>query len=123
VSKKTVLIVDDDRATRLGLSELLSHEGYECLAAGSLPEAQRILRVASPDLIIADVRLNDYNGLQLVINRPSHVRAIVITGFADRLLEAEAVKSGAAYLLKPVDPARLLDVIAHELHDNNARLR
>ena len=111
----TILIVDDHRVTRLGLAEMLGHAGYDVVTAGTFPEARRILRETSPDLLIADVRLGSFNGLQLVISGPRRIPAIVITGYADAVLEAEARRGGAEYLVKPFDPEQLLSLIRHKL--------
>lgn len=103
----TVLIVDDDCATRIGLCELLEDAGFECTAAASFHDARASLRTSTPDLIITDIRLNAYNGLQLVIARPRTMPAIVITAFADPVLEAEATRSGAWFIRKPLNAAQL----------------
>ena len=108
-----ILIVDDHRVTRLGLAEMLADAGYRVVTAGSFQEARDILRDSPPDLLIADVRLGSFNGLQLVINY--RVPAIVITGHADSVLEAEARRVGAEYLVKPVDPEELMAVIREKL--------
>jgi len=110
-----VLIVDDDKTTREGLAELLEEAGYEAAAVGTFEEATRFLRTTPPDLLIADVRLGPFNGLQLVISSPKPIPAIIITGFADPVLEADARRRGADYVLKPVSPARLLDLVAQKL--------
>ena len=106
-----VLIVDDDAATRTGLAALMQAAGYEPTAVGAFHEALHILRTAPPDLLITDVRLEEYNGLQLVINSPKRVPAIVITGFTDPVLESDARREGAVYIVKPVNPGRLLDLV------------
>jgi CheY-like chemotaxis protein len=111
----TILIVDDHRVTRLGLAEMLADAGYSVVTTGSFQEARRILREEPPDLLIADVRLGSFNGLQLVISGHKRVPAIVITGYADPVLEAEARRSGADYLVKPFDPERLLTIIREKL--------
>jgi DNA-binding response OmpR family regulator len=110
-----VLIVDDDKTTREGLAEFLEEAGYEAVAVGTFEEATRLLRTAPPDLLIADVRLGPFNGLQLVISSPQPIPAIIITGFADPVLESDARRRGADYVLKPVSPARLLDLVAQKL--------
>jgi DNA-binding response OmpR family regulator len=110
-----VLIVDDDKTTREGLAEFLEGSGYEAVAVGTFEEASRILRTTPPDLLIADVRLGPFNGLQLVISSPQPIPAIIITGFADPVLESDARRRGADYVLKPVSPARLLDLVAQKL--------
>jgi DNA-binding response OmpR family regulator len=114
----TILIVDDHRVTRLGLAELLEQAGYSVLTAGTFPDARRILRETPPDLLIADVRLGSFNGLQLVISGPNRIPAIVITGYADSVLEAEARRGGADYLVKPFDPDTLLGIIRQKLGQN-----
>ena len=110
-----VLIVDDDKTTREGLAEFLEEAGYEAVAVGTFEDATRVLRTAPPDLLIADVRLGPFNGLQLVISSPQPIPAIIITGFADPVLEADARRRGADYVLKPISPARLLDLVAQKL--------
>lgn len=111
----TILVVDDDRMTRLGLAELLEGAGYTTIALGSFEEAARQLRTFPPDLLIADVRLGPFNGLQLVISTPTPIPAIIITGFADPVLESDARRRGAEYVLKPVDPEALLRLVAEKL--------
>jgi CheY-like chemotaxis protein len=111
----TVLVVEDDRATRMGVAELLRGAGYEVTAVGTFEEGARILRTLPPDLLIADVRLGPFNGLQLVISSPTPVPAIIMTGFADPVLEADARRRGAEYILKPVDPNALLRLVGQKL--------
>ena len=110
-----VLIVDDDKTTREGLAEFLEEAGYEAVAVGTFEDATRVLRTSPPDLLIADVRLGPFNGLQLVISSPQPIPAIIITGFADPVLESDARRRGADYVLKPVSPSRLLDLVAQKL--------
>jgi DNA-binding response OmpR family regulator len=111
----TILIVDDHRVTRLGLAEMLEQAGYSVVTAGTFPEARKILRETPPDLLIADVRLGSFNGLQLVISGPNRIPAIVITGYADSVLEAEARRGGADSLVKPFDADTLIGLIRQKL--------
>jgi DNA-binding response OmpR family regulator len=110
-----VLIVDDDKTTRAGLAELLEGAGYEPQPVGTFEEAMRILRTDPPDLLITDVRLGPFNGLQLLISSPRPVPAIIITGFADPVLESDARRRGAEYVLKPVGAAKLLQLVEQKL--------
>ena len=116
----TILVVDDHRVTRLGLAEMLGEAGYDVVTAETFQEARDILRDSPPDLLIADVRLGSFNGLQLVISGSSRIPAIVITGYADAVLEAEARRGGAEYLLKPFDPEQLLLLIRQKLGSSPA---
>ena len=112
-----ILVVDDDEATRLGLELLLEHSGYEVLSASTVPSAIRLLASENPDLLIVDIRLDAYNGLHLVALRPRPIPAIVLTGFADPSIEADARSLGAEFLLKPVDPSALTAVVDRLISD------
>jgi DNA-binding response OmpR family regulator len=105
------LIVEDDTATRNGLEMLLQRAGYEVLATDSVPEGRRALEEGAPDLLIADVRLGEFNGLQLIAMSGRPIPAIVVTAFVDPALEADARRLGAHYLVKPVTPAVLLSLV------------
>lgn len=113
---KRILLVDDDPATRAGLAELFLIAGYDCVAVDSYRRAAAAMDAAQPDLLITDIRLADFNGLQLVIHRPPQMPAIVITGFPDAVLQREAEQRGAIHLVKPVAPRDLMAVI-HRLLD------
>lgn len=106
-----VLVVEDDVATRNGLETLLQRAGYEVLATDSVPEGRRALEEGAPDLLITDVRLGEFNGLQLVAMSPKPIPAIVVTAFIDPALELDARRLGAHYLAKPIEPATLLALV------------
>ena len=117
-----VLVVDDEAATRKGLSELLTDAGYACTAVESFQEANDIAQVNPPDLLITDIRLKGYNGLQLVFRFPD-LPAIVMTGYADKVLEREATRAGATYIRKPLNVNELLQLVRHKLLDKTAERR
>ncbi len=110
-SPLTVLLVDDDPATLRGLVALFGEAGFQCTAVDSFESARRCLRESTLDVIVTDVRLGAHNGLQLVLNRPPTVAAVVISGFDDPVLRAEAQRAGATYRTKPVDPRELVQVV------------
>jgi len=106
-----VLIVEDDDAARAGLIRLLTGRGHEVFAAAAFEDGKRLLRAHHPDVLITDVRLGAFNGLQLLLSDRTHVHAIVLTAYSDHVLESEARKLGAHFLLKPVVPDQLLDLV------------
>jgi DNA-binding response OmpR family regulator len=112
---KNILIVEDDEAARSGLTELLTHAGYNVLSSGTFEEGKRIMLEQTPDLLIADIRLGDFNGLQLLVDRPRFIPAIIMTGFHDEVLKAESVRLRAAYVIKPLSFLSFLAVIEHEI--------
>jgi DNA-binding response OmpR family regulator len=106
-----ILIVDDDEACLSGMKQLIEMAGHEALVANTFEEGRRVLRSAAPDMLIADVRLGSFNGLQLIATSLVHIPVIVISGFDDVVLQAEARTMGAEYLVKPVSPVALLERI------------
>ena len=106
-----ILIVEDDRATRMGLQELLRQAGYQAIAAADFRAGRRALEEERPDLLIADLRLEGFNGLQLLHVNPRPIPTIIVTGFHDEVLQAEARNLGAQYLVKPVPPAVLIAAV------------
>src|SRR5262249_26895927 len=100
---------------RDALKEVLIQAGYKAFATRTFEDGVRALATGSPDLVITDLRLGEYNGLHLLLTSPKPVPAIVLTGFADPVLEADARQIGADYLIKPVSPPVLLAAIEKKL--------
>jgi DNA-binding response OmpR family regulator len=114
---RTILIVEDDEATRVGLLVLLAEAGYRTIGAANLKQATELLAQQNPDLMVVDVRLGGDNGLQLVAMAIQPIPAIVTTAFADPILEAEARQFGADFMVKPLSPKALLDLIERKLSE------
>jgi DNA-binding response OmpR family regulator len=62
----TILVVEDDDATRTFLADNLTADGYELLVADCAQDAIRLLETKFPDLALIDVGLPDGSGLDLV---------------------------------------------------------
>jgi DNA-binding response OmpR family regulator len=114
---RTILVVEDDEATRVGLLVLLAEAGYRTIGAGTLKQATELLAQQNPDLMIVDVRLGGDNGLQLVAMAIHPVPAIVTTAFVDPILEAEARQFGADFMVKPLSPKALVELIDRKLSE------
>jgi len=106
-----ILIVEDDRATRTGLQELFRQAGYDTIVASDFRAGRHALEHDQPDLLIADLRLEGFNGLQLLHVNPHPIPTIIVTGYPDEVLQSEAQRLGAEYLLKPVSPPVLLAAV------------
>jgi len=115
-----ILVVDDEDGMRGFLSTILTRAGYDVVVAESVKTGRAVLdEEVPPDLLITDVRLGDFNGLQLLAMRPLPIPAIVMTGFPDPALEAQARQFGARFLLKPIVPAGLLTIVEELLRDRS----
>jgi DNA-binding response OmpR family regulator len=62
----TILVVEDDDATRTFLADNLTADGYELLVAGSARDGLRLLETRFPDLALVDVGLPDASGLDVL---------------------------------------------------------
>jgi len=91
--------------------KLLRKSGFDVVAARGFEEAVRLLGDHSPALLISELRLGDFNGLHLVIrSQRAHptMRVILLDSAYDSVLELEAQRHGAVYLVEPVDDVELL---------------
>jgi DNA-binding response OmpR family regulator len=62
----TILVVEDDAATRTFLADNLTADGYELLVAGSAADGLRLMETKFPDLAVVDVGLPDASGYELL---------------------------------------------------------
>lgn len=111
---RSLLLVDDDEALLEALSRFLTENGFEVRACSTFEDAKREMATAAPDIVVTDVRLGAFNGLQLALlarDRNPDVRIIVFSGFDDPVLKEEARRLGATYLVKPVSGQKLKDVL------------
>jgi len=115
--RRKVLIVEDDRAARVGLAQMISRQGHKAIVADSFEQGRQLLRTERPDLLITDVRLGDFNGLQLIVGQTRSIPAIVMTAYEDPVIEAEARKAGAYYVVKPLPPNAFLALVDAALAD------
>ena len=119
-----ILIVDDDRATRDDLAQLLTHEGYETLTASDVPTAMHILGASAPDLLITEIRLDTYNGLHLIYLAKANrhgTRSICYSMFVDLPLIKEAQEIGAFYEAPARVPFALLSYLRTALPPRDRR--
>jgi DNA-binding response OmpR family regulator len=113
-----ILVVEDDDRALAGMLELLRDAGHTVTGASTFDAAKGLLELHPYDLLITDIRLRAFNGLQLVRrSRLLHpnMAVILVTAHEDAMLELEAARYRAEYLLKPVKPADLLAAISRTL--------
>jgi DNA-binding NtrC family response regulator len=105
MTKRLILIVDDQTELRDLLCRGLSKNGYSIFGAGRVEEAMHLLGKEPFDLVITDVKLPDRDGLQLldtIKSKTPHLPVIVMTGFGSVENAVEAMRKGALdYILKP----------------------
>ncbi|CAN5824405.1 sigma-54-dependent response regulator transcription factor ZraR [soil metagenome] len=106
-----ILIIDDDRAFRIGTGALLADEGYTVDAAPSGDAGLERLRSDSYDMVLLDLRMQGRTGLGVLeeLRRSGNdVPVVMLTGFATVDSAVQALKLGADdYITKPCDNDRL----------------
>jgi CheY-like chemotaxis protein len=108
-SRGPVLVVDDHPISRLLFERVLEPEGVDVIAAGSIAEAQRLLAVTAPAVVVLDLQLPDGHGLDLARRLkadPSTARCAIVacTASDDEDEEPRALAAGCAALVtKPID--------------------
>ncbi len=103
----SILLVDDDHATRFAFSRYFSNAGYTIHTAPSLSEGQNVLPSKRFEALLLDLNLPDGNGIDWITevrkNNPS-ISIIIITGSGDIPLAVEAMRRGADHFLtKPIN--------------------
>ena len=109
-----VMVLDDERVLRPIQYELMV-AGYDVAAFSHFEPAKRYLTLNGPDVLVTDLRLGAFNGLQLVLiakSRRPQTAAFVFSRFDDPVLRQDAAAIGASFRMKPIESDRLLREIA-----------
>ena len=110
-SAERVLIVEDDPATRSGLTELVRTWGFTAEAAADGAEALERVTTFRPSIIVSDLVMPRMSGMELlkaIKAEGEHIKIILLTAQGTVDTAVEAVKAGAEdYLTKPLDPNKL----------------
>jgi len=123
VNKKTkqILLVDDDKNTRILLTEFLSTMGYRVLEAKDAKEAMKSVEFGPIDLVMTDLRMPEMDGIQLTraIRRIRPDLPIVVYS-AYRFIDTApaALKAGAnEYLAKPFLQNKIKQIVERLLKE------
>jgi DNA-binding NtrC family response regulator len=115
MKKPSLLLVDDDRQVLESMTDWLRSKGYELDASTGYSDALERLRAKTYDLVLADIRLRDGDGFDLLEqcrrNWPGS-QVILLTGYGTPDSAIEAIRAGAFdYLTKPLIDDELLMAI------------
>lgn len=114
-----ILIIDDEKAIRKTLSEILSYEGYKIDEAGDGEEGFRKFREKEYDVILCDIKMPKMDGIEFLEKAKEgnpDIPIIMISGHGTIETAVEAVKKGAYdYISKPPDLNRLLITIRNAM--------
>src|SRR3712207_5219922 len=119
MSRKSILVVDDEKSQREILEMILSGEGYDVTTAASGEAALRIAKERRFDLALTDLKMTGMDGVELLqklLAYDSSIIVILLTAHGSIESAKEALRRGAfEYLEKPYDRETLLDTIRRAL--------
>jgi DNA-binding NtrC family response regulator len=122
----TILIADDEKNIREGLSKVLQLGGYVPQMAASGSEALRVLESRAVDLVISDLRMPGLSGEQLlkrVVASYPAIPVIILTGHGTIESAVTAMRDGAYdFLEKPVNLERLALLVERALAERKLTL-
>jgi len=108
----TILIIDDEKAIRKTLTEILSYEGYKIDEASDGEEGLKRFSEKAYDIVLCDIKMPKLDGIEFLEKAKEingDVPVIMISGHGNIDTAVEAVKKGAFdYISKPPDLNRLL---------------
>lgn len=112
-----IVIVEDEKRTRLGLENIIrkmtSHEVAASVSDGV--EGLKTVMELSPDVVITDIKMPNMDGLTMlekIREQGGKTRAILLTGFSEFEYARKSVQLEAEdYLLKPLNVDEILEVL------------
>lgn len=126
-----ILVIDDERAIRNTLKEILGDEGHTVDVAEDGKKGMEKARQNEYDLIFSDVKMPEIDGIELLtaLKQPADENSyvdcpiVMVSGHGDIETAVEALKKGAYdFIEKPLDLNRLLITIKNALEQKNLRV-
>jgi putative nucleotidyltransferase with HDIG domain len=119
--KKKILLVEDDEHFRAAVKGILGKK-YDVMEAMNGKMAREILSMNTPDLVISDIQMPHFNGVELLewTRRYKAVPVILMTGFSQILETQKAHDLGAdEFLAKPFQEAELIEKVRKVLQEDD----
>ncbi len=118
-----ILVIDDERAIRNTLKEILEYESYSVDLAENANQALKTIKQTEYDIILCDIKMPDIDGIELlpqITEIQPDASIIMISGHGNIDTAVEAIKKGAYdFIEKPLDLNRLLITIRNGLDKSN----
>jgi len=106
-----ILIIDDERAIRNALREILEYENYQVDDAEDGPSGIELVGKESYDVILCDIKMPQMDGIEVLenIQKTTDAPVVMISGHGTIETAVEAIRKGAYdFIAKPLDLNRLL---------------
>lgn len=123
-AKTKILVIDDEKAIRNTLKEILNYEGYEVELAEDGFKALEMMEENKYEVVLCDIKMPRMDGIELldkIFETQSDLPVIMISGHGTVDTAVEAIKKGAYdFIEKPVDLNRLLITIRNATERSDA---
>ena len=119
---RKILLVDDEEYIRRLYSEELSEEGYEVVTVATGHDLLRKINLTQPSVVILDIRLMDYDGLELlqeIRSRYHDLPVILCTAYDTYKLDPKAFAADY-YVIKSFDLSELKMMIGRALETHSS---
>jgi len=120
-----ILVVDDEKMTRMNLDHVLTKEGYEVVTAANGMEALEVLEKGGLDLIVTDFKMQKVDGMGILEKakaKDPNIEVIMITGYATVPTAVEAMQKGTyQFLAKPLKLDEIRSTVSSGLLKKKAR--
>ncbi len=121
---KLILIIGDDSAILLALTQFFNINGYLTFVVNSGFHVFEVLKYLKPDAIVCDDEMQQINGLEFLQNvkdKYAEIPIIMLSSYEGSDIINQAIQLGVeAFLSKPVDFKILLDKVSILIHNNNS---
>ena len=119
----SILVVDDERAIRNSLKEILEYENYKVDVAENGADGLQKVQNGKFDLIFSDIKMPEMDGiafLEAVLKERGDVPVIMMSGHAEIDTAVKSIKLGAYdFISKPLDMNRILVTVRNALDKKN----
>jgi len=95
--------------------------GHLVFEASSYEEGKRLSKEIPATVLVVDIRLGEFNGLQLLMRARSErpeLKCIITCPFPDPVLEAETHRLGGVFLIKPISPSQIVEAVSNASRPN-----
>lgn len=125
-TQEKVLIVEDEENERSGLAELISAWGYRTDTAKDGLEGLEKVATWFPGIVVTDFKMPRMDGMELLqrlSDQPQPIAVILLTAQGSIDVAVDAMKAGAYdFIQKPVDPARLRQILQNAARQRGTSL-
>jgi len=126
MTAEKVLIVEDEENERTGLAELVTSWGFRTETARDGVEGLEKFNAWGPAIVVTDIKMPRMGGMELLERIAAHPQAaavVLLTAQGSVDLAVDAMKGGAYdFIQKPVDPARLKNILSNAVRQRGAEV-